>query len=750
MTFAGGWLLVPLVLALLCGGIGRLLARETVPAPFVPGLGLAGLIVVSGLLTIADWSAELAAPVCAVLAAVGWILGPRPRVDRWLVTVAGLAFVLAAWPSVGSGQGSVAGYIKLDDSAIWLGLIAHVMEHGRHIADVPPSTFSLDLKYWIGTGYPVGTFLPVGVAARLTGQDYANAYQPVLAVYVAIFALGAYGCVLQALRARWMACVAALVGAQASLFAGYVQWGAVKEACLVALLPVLAALAVRGGWRCAALAGAVGAAILDGFGIGGLVWPVAAAVTASLALLAGRTHRKLDIAKVWMGSAVAVGVLAVPAWATVSKNAHEVTAGAPTQAGDLGKLFQPLDVLQGAGLWPAGDFRVPPDPRWPATLLALLGIGLAVAGVAFAVRARAWRLPALVAVTVGAAIPVGIAGAPWIDAKILATTAPVLLAAATAGALAWRPARALAVVLGLGAVASAWLVARDVYVAPRDELTELRGLGERLAGAGPTLVLNYEGYATRYFLGPAQDEGISDLRINQIPSRSGAVFPNFSTAEIDDVDQAALFSYPIVVRRTTPVGSRPPSGFEAIHRGRFFEAWRLGRVPTRHIPLGTPLQPGGQLECRRARAAAEGAASLAAAPSVNPLIAGGPQAPRSTSVTVNVTQPGTWRVWVGGNVLGTLRVSVDGRGVGSLRHQLDASVGWLRFGAVRLGAGPHRVRLDYDRGHWRPGRGGAGNQLPLGPVALSYEDQPAVVRVAAKDVDRLCDGRDYDWLDTFS
>ena len=155
-------------------------------------------------------------------------------------------FALAAWPSVGSGQASVAGYIKLDDSAIWLGLIAHVMEHGRHIADVPPSTFELDLRYWIGTGYPVGTFLPVGVAAKLSGQDYANAYQPVLAVTVAIFALGAYGCVRE-LVSKPLACGAAVVAAQASLFAGYVQWGGVKEVTLVALLPPLAAFAVGRG-----------------------------------------------------------------------------------------------------------------------------------------------------------------------------------------------------------------------------------------------------------------------------------------------------------------------------------------------------------------------------------------------------------------------------------------------------------------------------------------------------------------------
>jgi len=48
-----------------------------VPGPAVPRLGLAGVIVVAGLLTIADFTTELAAPACAVLAVAGLALLPR-------------------------------------------------------------------------------------------------------------------------------------------------------------------------------------------------------------------------------------------------------------------------------------------------------------------------------------------------------------------------------------------------------------------------------------------------------------------------------------------------------------------------------------------------------------------------------------------------------------------------------------------------------------------------------------------------
>jgi hypothetical protein len=404
--------------------------------------------------------------------------------------------------------------------------------------------------------------------------------------------------------------------------------------------------------------------------------------------------------------------------------------------------------------------------------LALLCLTLAVLGVGIAVARRSWTLPALAAATLVSTVALLVVGGPWIDAKALAIAAPVPLAAAAAALLAvrdgpWKELAAIGgVILVAGCIASSWLVARDVYIAPRAELVELRDMGEQLAGQGPTLVLNYEGYGTRYYLGPAEDEGVSELRYNTIPSRTGEQFPDFTTAEIDDVDQQALFSYPVITRRTTPVGSRHPSGYRPVHEGRFFEAWQRdgSPLPDNHVSLGTPLEPGAPLPCRRARAAAARHSTLVAAPVVNPVLValtdsripddwrvGDEARPRSdgrATITTRIPQAGTWRVWVGGSVLGKLEVRLDGQEVGSVRHQLDASVGWMRFDAQRLDAGSHEVTLDYERG-WGAGRGSADNQMPLGPVALSLEDQPPLVRVPAERVQRLCDGRVYDWVEAF-
>jgi hypothetical protein len=762
VSVAGGWLLVPLVLVLLCTGIGLLLqtlTRTRIAGPFVPGVGLAGLIVLAGLCTIKDWSAELAPWLCLAAALAGYGLN-RPRPEWGWPWVVGLAvFASLAAPSVLSGQASVAGYIKLDDSAIWLGLIAHLMEHGRDIAGVPPSTFQLDLVNWIGNAYPVGGFMPVGVTAKLTGQDYANTYQPVISTLGAIGALGLYGCVRELVQRPGLAAVAAIGGAHASLFAGYAQWGSVKEIAAVALIPALIGPGVAGRNARAVLLAAVPAgALLDTYGAGGIVWAgPALVIVAVLALIAVRVRALVASA----GAAALVAVCALPAIVVLSRDIEATTHGSPADQADIGKLVAPLKVLQGAGLWPAGDFRYLPPHLDLVRAVAILGLVLCAGAVAVSLWRRRWTLPILIGVIVLAAA-VGLQrGGPWIDAKVLAITSPFLLTAAIALLALAHDRRTVIAAVPIGGVmlaatvASAWLVARDVYIAPRDELVELRALGEQLAGKGPTLVLNYEGYATRYFLGPAQDEGVSELRHNLIPNRDGQPFPNYTTAELDDVDQAALFSYPLLVRRTTPTGSRVPSGYTKVHDGRFFEAWRQdGPLPTDHTPLGAGLEPGGPLPCPRVRGSAAGVTTLVAAPVVNPVVKDIPDGKPNTldgavTVSMRVPQAGSWRTWVGGGVLGHLKVSVDGKPVGDLRHQLDAAVGWLRLDALELSAGRHELTVDYRRGSWRPGRGNPGGQLPLGPVALSLEDQPPTVRVPASQATRLCDGRTYDWLETF-
>jgi hypothetical protein len=324
-------------------------------------------------------------------------------------------------------------------------------------------------------------------------------------------------------------------------------------------------------------------------------------------------------------------------------------------------------------------------------------------------------------------------------------------------------------VLIAGCAWSTFLVSRDVFVAPRESLVEQRSFAKQLDGRGPTLMLDYEGYSSRYLLGAAEVEGATDLRNNLVPGRNGEGFPDYTTVEVDDIQDSALYPYRILMRRQTPTGSRPPSTFNLLRDGEYFQAWARDPVapnPLVHLNRSEGILPAAQVSCREVRdlAATAKATTLAAVARENPAIADiasgdippswltsngvVPRTSGTAGVTLQVPAAGEYRVWVGGRALGELTVAVDGQEVGGVRHQLDASVGYMRFGVVDLEAGAHVITLAYERGaFWRAGRGTADAQLPLGPVSLSQTAQPAIERVPVADADRLCDGRTYDWLE---
>src|SRR4051812_36298893 len=167
-----------------------------VTGALLPALGLAVMIVVAAMLTRWKLTAEAAAPVVGLLTVLGVVVrapwrDPRLRaVWPWPAVVALGAFAIFALPSLWSGQGSITGYFKLDDSATWLAITEHVFHHGYDLSGLAPSSVSATLHDWLGSGYPTGAFMPLGVGSALSGQDLANAYQPTIAVAAAILALG--------------------------------------------------------------------------------------------------------------------------------------------------------------------------------------------------------------------------------------------------------------------------------------------------------------------------------------------------------------------------------------------------------------------------------------------------------------------------------------------------------------------------------------------------------------------------------
>ena len=91
-----------------------------------------------------------------------------------------------------TGQATFTGYVKLDDTASFLGFTDQIMSRGRDVAGLAPSTYQILLHLNIDEGYPVGTFVPLGIGSKLTGQDGLWLYQPLMAFYAAMAALALY------------------------------------------------------------------------------------------------------------------------------------------------------------------------------------------------------------------------------------------------------------------------------------------------------------------------------------------------------------------------------------------------------------------------------------------------------------------------------------------------------------------------------------------------------------------------------
>ncbi len=457
MTALAAWTLVPAVFVVLVTGWGLLadlLVERPLAAALLPGAGLAMLIVVCGLIVLVPGAGPLTVPVAGLGAAAGLAAG-RGRLRAadlraWApgLLAAGGVLVVHALPTLLDGAGLIGGYGRLDDSATWLGLTDRVMEHGRDVGGLGPGTYTRVLQDYLGLGYPVGALLPVGLSARLSLQDVANAYQPVIAGYAVVLACSLYAGVRSVVASRSAAALVAFAAAQASLFYGYAQWGGVKEVAAAALLATAAPVAVlawrRTGVRDVVLVLVMAGALAGVLGVDGAPWvlPVAAAGLLGWLVACGRrVPWRAALALVPVTALVALPALVT---ADILLKTSPTTFGVSevSEAERLGRLLAPLDLLQGAGLWPREDFRVMPESTTLLKILSLAVLGLAIWGLVIAVRRRAAPLPVLTATVGVGTVAIIHFGTPWIDAKALAVTSPVVLA--LAGMALAQPVRAVA------------------------------------------------------------------------------------------------------------------------------------------------------------------------------------------------------------------------------------------------------------------------------------------------------------------
>jgi len=788
LTLLITWVLFPLVLTALAVGCGLLVERIAgirLPGALVPVTGLALIIVVAQFLTLSEATAELATPAAVSLAVVGFGLALPLRgrpIDWWAVGVVVAVFAVYAAPIVLSGEATFAGYIQLDDTATWMTLTDRVMEHGRSLAGLAPSTYEATLDFNLASGYPVGVFLPLGIGRALVGQDVAWVIQPYMAWLAALLTLGLWGAAGSLVRPRALRAIACFLAAQSALLFGYYLWGGIKEIAAAALIASAAALAVfaaeqRLAWPILIPLSLLSAALIGVLTTGGAIWlaPMLLAILiVGWRMLGGGETLRRAVAFV-----AATAVLSIP---VIGPGGLLPPTSSPlTSETALGNLFRPLSVVRLFGVWPSGDFRADPtDPATAHVLIAVVG-GAAILGLVLAVRARAWALLVYGLGTLVAGLVLFAIGSPWVGGKALASASPAIPLLAAAGAAALYAAgrrvegAVLLVAVAAGVIWSSALAYRDVNLAPRDQLAELETIGHMIEQEGPTLMTEYQPYGVRHFLRDADPEGASELRRRQVSLVGGGTLHKGETADTDRFALSALTVYRTLVLRRGPGQSRPPSPYQLTWQGHYYDVWQrpvgIPKSVLEHLGLGTDVDPAGVPRCSDVLRLAREAGSrgrLAAVPRA-PVVAFSiqdlphpsawdspdypssllPTTPGSIQAKATISQPGPYQVWLGGSERPEVDLLVDGQPVDSVRGQLNNAGEYVLLGQPYLGRGAHVITIRFHGADLHPGSGGA--PAPIGPMVLTSQDA-ANTRISyfePSQAKQLC-GKRWDWVEALA
>jgi hypothetical protein len=759
------WIVYPLVLLVLCLGLGLLVdvltGRRLAGALLAP-VGLAAVVVVGQFTTLSDATAELTVSLLLLLAVLGsglslpWRFG---RPGRWPLAAALAVFAVFAAPVVLPGDPSFAGYIKLDDTATWLALTDRIMEHGRSLEGIEVSTYQATLDANLSSGYPIGVFIPFGAAQKLTGGDLAWVFQPYLAFLAAMLALCLWQIAAGILRHPALRALVAFLAAQPALLFGYALWGGVKELAAAVFLALAAALApaavrsdaLRGD---AALLALAAAGLVGVLSLGGLIW--LGPMLLALALLAWRDFGGRNAAMQALAFALPLALFSVPILAAGGFSPFQ---SGLTAESEIGNLIEPLDPLQVLGVWPSGDFRVGPDATVPAAILVALAAFATLLGLWAGWRRRAAAL-LLFATGLLACAAIVLVGSPWVDGKALATAAPAALSLAVVGAIAALRLDRLSGVLLIAAVAGGviWsnvLAYGGVSIAPYEQLRELELIGEDFAGQGPALMTEYNPYGARHFLRELDAEGASELRFRPVTLRGGTQAEKGEAVDLDRIEEAALFEYRTLVLRRSPVASRPPLPYRLVRSGEYYEVWQRPLEPEgpilHHMPLGDEDSGAGLPVCSQV----VGLELLALSnqlgyPASRIRLVAAPHVPvyDATGGELRVPRAGEYRAWLKGSVRGSVELFVDGRRAGEARHELQNEGGFVPLGELRLAKGAHRVELRFGGADLHPGSGGF-PRPGTGPLLFAPTGAAMGGPIATVGIDearRLC-GQPWDWIE---
>ena len=787
MQLAISWLVFPLVLGVLslgCGLLVEYLSGLRLTGALVLPVGLATMIVAAQLATLSSSTARSTVPIVVTLAVAGLAL-TLPWTDRrpgaWAPAAAVSVFAAYAAPVVLSGRATFLGYIKLDDTATFLAFTDRLLEHGRSLAGLAPSTYEAALSVNLTHGYPVGTFLPLGIGAKLVGSDPAWVYQPCIAFYAAMLALALYAMLDRVVVSRGLRAFSAFVAAQAALLYAYSLWGGIKELVAAALIALLAALSpltresISPARRVLPIA-VCSAATVGVLSVSGGLW--IAPLLAPIAVVAVRRLDRRAAAGLGVFAAATV-VFSIPSLLVAGNFLNSLAPSLIATGGQLGNLIKPLSLLQLFGVWPVSDFRFDPRQMDATHVLIAVVAGAAIVGLLFAWKRRAWNVLLYLGTVVLGSLVLERSTSPWLAAKAYATASPALVLTGMVGGVAlFESGRRvegafIAAAIAGGVLWSNVLGYHDVWLAPRNQLSELEYVGNRFAGDGPTLMTEYQVNGVRHFLRKMDPEGASELRRRQVPLRDGRILGKAEFADIDQFRYPDLLLYRTLVLRSSPVLSRPAAPYRLVWRGRFYEVWQRDE-PVQpqvlaHLPLGDAVHAAGVPACSDVLALAKLAASngglLEAVPrasaadiplsstSYPPRWVADPTNPStltpygdgSLTTTVSVSQAGPYEVWLGGSFRRDVEITVDGARVGSDRNELSNTGQWVPFGTLSLTAGQHAITLTYNGSTLLPGSGG--QPFAIGPLAFSPTDSAdRIESIQPSDAKVLC-GQSLDWVE---
>ena len=561
-------------------------------------VGLATLLVASGIAIKLPGHATAVAITLVALSLLSLAVLARTRKGRAFpgnitapLLAGGLALSAASLPFIAAGHVGILGVgLVNDDMANHLVVADWIGSHSGHMPTL------------IRQGYPVGPHALVDGVSSLLGTSLVNGFAGLILALPVLTALLTAGS-LSRVRPLPRALIGALV-ALPYLGAAYLAQEAFKEPVEALLLLgfVLLLPTVRSP-RDALPLGLIAAGAVYAYSFPGLIW-LAGAEAVYLVVA-----RPRGVLKSWVAAHIVVLILVAPELARLIDFSHfKAFSPSTANSGGLGNLRHQVSPLEALGIWPTSEFRLAAaDAAHPLAYYAgaLLGACALVLGLPSWLRRYGPAVPAALAAAALVYVAALVDGTVYTSAKALAIASPLVILVGLGGLAGTKKPgggaliAAVAVVFGLGAAASSFLVLRQAPVGPTthaDELATFRPIleGHKVLFLGRDNFIVYELRGARPFTAVRNYYDNNYVRPNL---KLADVFRKF---DFDSVKPTDLARFRYVITTRAAYASGPPPTLRPIRITPDFVLWRRESPrPLDRYVLDEGADPGAVLDCNR-------------------------------------------------------------------------------------------------------------------------------------------------------